>query len=203
MTLPQFHDIPPFPNTVPTAPLLRISLAKLLVGDVEEEKRVWEASKGLGFFYLDLATDAGGSEDGHSDSSEGSGGDEVGKIDGVELLEQAEKLFGVGEEVFALPVEEKEKFDFKDKGSYFGYKGMGKGVVDKEGNRDRNEFYNVSPSFPPHNPWVGCGANVRTYSVWWANMYAIRYPKTPSSPSQTPSQPQLCWTNTTPSSLRS
>ena len=48
------------------------------------------------------------------------------------------------EEFFQLPVEEKVRDDFMEQGSYFGYKGYGAGIVDKEGNRDRNEFYNVS-----------------------------------------------------------
>ena len=48
------------------------------------------------------------------------------------------------EEFFQLPVEEKARYDFMEQGSYFGYKGYGAGIVDKEGNRDRNEFYNVS-----------------------------------------------------------
>ena len=41
-------------------------------------------------------------------------------------------------------LEEKVRYDFMEQGSYFGYKGYGAGIVDKEGNRHRNEFYNVS-----------------------------------------------------------
>jgi hypothetical protein len=58
MLLNSFHDLPPFPDTVPTAPLLKISLAKLLRHDREEEQRLWEACCDLGFFYLDLRTDS-------------------------------------------------------------------------------------------------------------------------------------------------
>lgn len=79
------------------------------------------ASVEIGFFYLYL-----------QDSEHGRG-----------LLADADALFGVGEELFALDLEEKERFDFSSRGSYFGYKGVGKGVVDKEGGLDRNEFYNV------------------------------------------------------------
>lgn len=43
-----------------------------------------------------------------------------------------------------MPNDEKQKYDFKDQGSYFGYKGLGSGVVDSKGTRDRNEFYNTS-----------------------------------------------------------
>ena len=41
-------------------------------------------------------------------------------------------------------MEEKVRHDFTEQGSYFGYKGYGAGIVGKGGNRDRNEFYNVS-----------------------------------------------------------
>jgi len=68
-------------------------------------------------------------------------------VNGEALLRDADALFGVGAEFFELPVEEKQKYDFKDKGSYFGYKGYGAGIIDKGGMRDRNEFYNVSVSF--------------------------------------------------------
>lgn len=148
---PAFEDIPPFPDSVPTAPLLRISLSKLVAGDSEEEERVWDASCRLGFFYLDLRCSCDfqaqgygcvnwhGGVDGDAESQFGSAAE--GSGDG--LLGDAERLFGLGKEIFGLPVEEKEKYDFKDRGSYFGYKGLGAGVVDKEGNRDRNEFYNV------------------------------------------------------------
>ena len=45
--------------------------------------------------------------------------------------------------MFDLPVQEKVKYDLKNQGSYFGYKGYGQGVIDAEGTKDRNEFYNV------------------------------------------------------------
>jgi hypothetical protein len=50
---------------------------------------------------------------------------------------------------FDLEVAEKVKYDFKDQGSYFGYKGYGEGIIDAKGTKDRNEFYNVQlPSAP-------------------------------------------------------
>jgi isopenicillin N synthase-like dioxygenase len=121
-----FADLPPFPNTVPTAPLLRISLQKLLARDPEEEERCWQACCELGFFYLDLHSDAHGNDD-------------VGE----KLLKDANELFDVMKGFFDLPVEEKVKYDLKDQGSYFGYKGYGEGIVDRTGTRDKNEFYNV------------------------------------------------------------
>lgn len=124
-----FPDLPPFPDNVPTAPLLRVSLSKLFRHDAEEEERCWRACCDLGFFYLDLAT-----EDATEDAS------------GETLLHHAGRLFGVMEDFFALSVEEKVSYDFANKGSYFGYKGYGKGIVDGKGTRDRNEFYNVCVS---------------------------------------------------------
>jgi hypothetical protein len=125
-----FPDYPPFPGNIPTAPLLRISLKKLLDQDPSEIDQVWKASRELGFFYLDL-------RDAVSTSSSPS-------INGPALLQDVNALFSLGEQLFALPVSEKQKYDFMDQGSYFGYKGLGAGVIDKQGTRDRNEFYNIS-----------------------------------------------------------
>jgi hypothetical protein len=123
-----FIDLPPFPTDVPTAPLLRISLKRLVEGDEDEINKVWKASQELGFFYLDLR-DASSAD---------------GQINGPALLKDVDALFSLGENVFDLPTSEKQKYDFMEKGSYFGYKGLGAGVVDAQGTRDRNEFYNVS-----------------------------------------------------------
>lgn len=46
--------LPPFPSNVPTAPLLRLSLQKLVQEDEEEAERLWRVCEGVGFFYLDL-----------------------------------------------------------------------------------------------------------------------------------------------------
>jgi hypothetical protein len=121
-----FPGLLPFPKDIPTAPLLRISLAKLLSNDASETNKVWRASRDLGFFYLDLR---------NAEST---------SISGPSLLSDIDALFSLGEALFALPTPEKQKFDFVDKGSYFGYKGLGAGIIDKTGTRDRNEFYNVS-----------------------------------------------------------
>lgn len=115
-----FDNAPPFPDDVPTAPLLRLSLAKLLERDPEEVNRFIRACEDLGFFYLDLSGP------------------------GEQLLADADRLFEVGAELFDLPLEEKKTYDFQHKKSYFGYKGYGANVVDRKGNLDRNEFYNVS-----------------------------------------------------------
>ncbi|KAJ5246327.1 hypothetical protein N7468_001310 [Penicillium chermesinum] len=115
-----FPGLPPFPDDVPTAPLLRLSLDKLLAGDTEECERLFRSSTDIGFFYLDLR-DAG-----------------------KQLLADANQLFTVGEQIFGLSLEEKKRYDFSAQNSYFGYKGQGASIVDKAGNLDRNEFYNAS-----------------------------------------------------------
>lgn len=119
--MPNFPGIPPFPDDVSTAPLLRLSSGKLLEGDPAEHRRLFQASTDIGFFYLDL-----------SDSDQGSS-----------LLGDADDLFQVGERLFELSPEEKKQYDFSGQNSYFGYKAQGAMVVDKQGNLDRNEFYNV------------------------------------------------------------
>jgi hypothetical protein len=128
-----FPGIPQFPDTVPTAPLLRISLSKLLHGDAAEEEQLWKACCDLGFFYLDLRPE---SRNGTLNGSNGHANGHVGTtnvtngtskirldsnaVDGNSLLRDADDLFAVGKKLFELPVEEKQKYDFADKGSYFG-----------------------------------------------------------------------------------
>ncbi|TKA67463.1 hypothetical protein B0A55_09518 [Friedmanniomyces simplex] len=163
-----FPDLPPFLDNVPTAPLLRLKLAKLLSHDAEEEERLWQACRELGFFYLDLRSGPGIStssassgskrDSAHSssppnpspetktnaeerDSEEVKGED---RVNGPALLHDATALFHLGARLFSLPTPEKELYDFNSQGSYFGYKGLGAGVVDAKGTRDGNEFYNVS-----------------------------------------------------------
>ena len=129
-----FPDLPPFPENVPTAPLLRISLEKLLQHDIEEQERCWKACCDLGFFYRDLRTSAANDQ----------------SINGEALLQDADHLFEVMKSFFELDVQEKVKYDMKEKGSYVGYKGYGEGIIDAKGTRDRNEFYNVRfSSIPP------------------------------------------------------
>jgi len=115
-----FPDLPPFPNDVPTAPLLRLSLRKLIDQDQQEVDRLWRACCDLGFFYLDLRGGTPSKRDSFREDGDG-------EINGDGLLQNAEKLFHLGDEVFDLPDEEKLKYDFKDRGSYFGYKGLGSG----------------------------------------------------------------------------
>ena len=166
-----FEDLPAFPTDVPTVPLLRISLQKLANGNPTELNRLWKASCEIGFFYLDLRD---GNGDGITDvpqsheheelvsnpwevstpetddsrttakSTPADGSKDVG-VNGERLLRVADSLFAVAEEFFALPLKEKQNYDFRAQNSYHGYKGQGGGAFDKQGNDgDRNEFYNVS-----------------------------------------------------------
>jgi isopenicillin N synthase-like dioxygenase len=114
-------SLPPFPNDVEIAPLVTISLKNLIAHNEEEHARLFSASKSLGFFYLDMR----------------------GCSDGEHLLQEADEMFALMQQFFALPVEEKAKYDFAAQQSYFGYKGIGKEVIDGKGTRDRNEIYNV------------------------------------------------------------
>ncbi|CAK4030353.1 1-aminocyclopropane-1-carboxylate oxidase [Lecanosticta acicola] len=111
-----FEDLPPFPDDVPTVPLLRLNLKSIQEGNLEEIERLWKACCEFGFFYLDLRGKEGEEEE-----------------EGDALLKSADELFQLADRVFELPVEEKQKYDFVEQGSYFGYKGYGKGVVDQEG----------------------------------------------------------------------
>ncbi|RAL06155.1 putative oxidoreductase, 2OG-Fe(II) oxygenase family [Aspergillus ibericus CBS 121593] len=116
------NNLPPFPSNVPTAPLVRLSLSKLQSHDVAESQRLLQACEDIGFFYLDL-----------QDSTIG-----------ANLLTLADELFTLGENLFSLSLKEKQKFDFARQDSYHGYKAQGAVVVDRQGNLDANEFYNVS-----------------------------------------------------------
>jgi isopenicillin N synthase-like dioxygenase len=116
-----FPGLPHFPSDIPTAPLLRLSLQKLLARDANEVERLIEACEDIGFFYLNLE----GSEEGRS------------------ILNDADKLFETGENLLNLSLEEKLQYDFGKQNSYHGYKAQGAAVIDRQGNLDRNEFYNV------------------------------------------------------------
>ncbi|XHG04830.1 hypothetical protein AWENTII_008081 [Aspergillus wentii] len=62
----------------------------------------------------------------------------------IRILEDADELFKIGSDLFELNLEEKQKYDFSSQSSYFGYKAQGAAIVDRQGNPDRNEFYNIS-----------------------------------------------------------
>lgn len=85
-----FDNIPPFPDDLPLVPLKIISFDRLAKGDLQEEEKLFEAAKGLGFFYLDLRN--------ASEQEE-------------QLLEDAERLFKLAPEFFNITLEEKLQYD--------------------------------------------------------------------------------------------
>ncbi|KAH9041818.1 Clavaminate synthase-like protein [Lactarius hengduanensis] len=107
---------PPFPDDVPTVPLLVIDYALLQAGDEHEIDRLWKAATELGFWYLkNHGTDA-----------------------------EVDAMLEMGAHTMALPLEEKMKFEQGDGGNSFGYKFAGSNATDASGALDSVEFINVS-----------------------------------------------------------
>lgn len=113
----------PFPAELDaqTVKLETISLKQLLANDTAEKKRVFSASSGRGFFYLDLADCDAGQTIANSANEIGHLGSRIGKLD----------------------FDEKMKYK-QGKGSLFGYKPIGFSVTDRQGTRDTAEFFNIS-----------------------------------------------------------
>ncbi|KAI9448424.1 Clavaminate synthase-like protein [Lactarius indigo] len=126
---------PPFPDDVPTVPLLVIDYALLQARDEHEIDRLWKAATELGFWYLkNHGTDA-----------------------------EVDAMLEMGAYTMALPLEEKMKFEQGDGGISFGYtdpsiqtpfllkrlytsryKFAGANATDATGALDSVEFINVS-----------------------------------------------------------
>ncbi len=123
MTITTHNTLPPFPGDIRTAPLVSISLAKLENGDEAESKAFYEACKNLGFFYLDMM-----------DSNLG-----------VTMVEEAEKLHEIQQEVFRLPKEEKDRYGRDQVDQFYAYRFTALDIPDEDGSPRRNESYNVSP----------------------------------------------------------
>ncbi|KAJ7112332.1 hypothetical protein C8R44DRAFT_798349 [Mycena epipterygia] len=107
---------PPFPDNIPTHPLLVIDYERIKAGDTEEIERLWTAGTKLGFWYL--------------------------KNHGVN--EQVSGMFEMAAETMALPMEEKMKYEQGDDGMSFGYKAAGANAVDASGKEDTVQFINVA-----------------------------------------------------------
>ncbi|KAI9448423.1 Clavaminate synthase-like protein [Lactarius indigo] len=107
---------PPFPDDVPTVPLLVIDYALLQTRDEHEIGRLWKAATELGFWYL--------------------------KNHGADA--EVDAMFEVGEHTMALPLEEKMKFERGDGGNSFGYKFAGASATDASGTPDSVEYMIVS-----------------------------------------------------------
>jgi len=114
--MPALTISPPFPDDVPTHPLLVIDYRLLKAGDEEEIAMLWKAATELGFWYL--------------------------KNHGAD--EEVNEMFNTGAETMALPLEEKMKFEQGDDGMSFGYKAAGANATDETGALDTVEFINIS-----------------------------------------------------------
>ena len=123
MGLPTTHHLyPPFPDTITTAPLVTISLAKLEGGDEDESKAFFEAAKNLGFFYMKLE----------------------GSSLGERMVDEAEQLHKLQQQFFKRPNEEKEMYAREKIDPFFGYRNVSLNEKDEEGREKRNETYNVN-----------------------------------------------------------
>ncbi|PQE18295.1 2OG-Fe(II) oxygenase family protein [Rutstroemia sp. NJR-2017a WRK4] len=115
-----FSKYPQFPSDIAVAKLPVLSLSKLLSKDDAESDALFEASRTLGFFLIDLSNDSFGEE----------------------FLRNAESMFDLNEEVHGLSTEELMKYAYKPPTSLFGYKHLGNLKIES-GLPDRLEFYNV------------------------------------------------------------
>ncbi|CCM03873.1 uncharacterized protein FIBRA_06024 [Fibroporia radiculosa] len=114
--MPGLTTLPPFPDNVPTHPLLVVDFALLQAGDEDEIAKLWKAATELGFWYL--------------------------KNHGADL--EVQEMFNMGAETMALPLEEKLRFEQGDEGMSFGYKAAGANATDETGAPDTVEFINVA-----------------------------------------------------------
>ena len=114
---------PAFPNDVPTAPLLSISLRDLESGVGEASNRLSQACQDFGFFYLDLEGDLGEA-----------------------LLREAEELDALQQLFFDIPHEEKDQYGRDKVDPFFSYRWVAckDGVKDHLGRPGRREMYSVS-----------------------------------------------------------
>ncbi|KAI9059090.1 Clavaminate synthase-like protein [Trametes sanguinea] len=108
--------LPPFPDNVPTHPLLVVDYELLKVRDKDEVAKLWKAATELGFWYL-----------------KNHGADEA-----------VDRMFEMGAETMDLPYEEKMRFEQGDSGFSFGYKAPGATVTDETGALDTVEFMNIA-----------------------------------------------------------
>lgn len=114
--MPGITTFLPFPEDVPTHPLLVVDYEQIRAGKEEEIDTLWEAATKLGFWYL-----------------KNHGADEL-----------VEDMFAMGAETMALPMEEKMKYEQGDGGLSCGYKKVGANATDETGALDTVEFINIA-----------------------------------------------------------
>ncbi|RPD55166.1 Clavaminate synthase-like protein [Lentinus tigrinus ALCF2SS1-7] len=106
----------PFPEDVPTHPLSVVDYQLVRAGDEDEVAKLWKAATELGFWYLK----------------------------NYDIEDEVDHMFDVGQDIIALPLEEKLKYELGDQGFPFGYKVAGAQVMDNRGTRDVTEFFSIS-----------------------------------------------------------
>ncbi|THH10588.1 hypothetical protein EW145_g1230 [Phellinidium pouzarii] len=109
-------SLPPFPDDVPTHPLLVVDYELIKNGNVQEIEKLWKAATELGFWYL--------------------------KNHGVD--HEVDQMFEMGVETMDLPLDEKMQFQQGDDGRPHGYKPAGANATDEHGSPDTVEAINVS-----------------------------------------------------------
>lgn len=94
-----FAQVPPFPSDIPLVPLPRISLQKLQDGNSKETSLLYEACREWGFFLLNLADAPAGKS----------------------VLDEAEKMFGLVSDTFALDQDTLDQYAYKPPTDLTGY----------------------------------------------------------------------------------
>ncbi|KAF4586406.1 hypothetical protein EYR38_010682 [Pleurotus pulmonarius] len=107
---------PPFPDDVPTQPLVIVDYALVKAGDQAEIDVLWNAATEKGFWYM--------------------------KNHGAEDL--LDPMFEMGQETMDLSIEAKMEYWQGNSGGSFGYKAKGATTVDLSGSKDNAEMINVS-----------------------------------------------------------
>nr|VWP00262.1 Protein kinase domain-containing protein [Ganoderma boninense] len=112
----RFTALPPFPEDVPTHPLLVIDYELIKKRGQAEIDKLWKAATELGFWqYV-----------------------------GPTLHEDVNEMFEMGAKMMRLPLDEEMKCEQGDAGISFGYKAAETNATDKTGALDTVEFINVS-----------------------------------------------------------
>ncbi|CAD6447257.1 d64a0d03-433d-47bd-872e-8aec2a73f6e8 [Sclerotinia trifoliorum] len=115
-----FSKCPPFPSNIPVANVPAFSFAKLAANDQYESHALFEASRRIGFFYLDFTE----------------------CLFGDEFLKGTKEMLDLNAELHALPKEKLTKYAYNPPISLFHYKPLGYHKIGKTG--DRVELYGIS-----------------------------------------------------------
>ncbi|KAL2822226.1 hypothetical protein BDW59DRAFT_163819 [Aspergillus cavernicola] len=115
------NSAPPFPDTLPVANLLKISLSSLISGDPASANAVLTACRTLGFFQLDLANTP------------------IGEA----MTHLVDSIFPVIHETMELPLHQKMEYTQDAPRSFIGYKALGV-MKTASGAPDNCEFWTIA-----------------------------------------------------------